>query len=138
MARRTIKLGALKQVRAPRPHAVVDRQRVRWGNGFLNRSRNGFISKLVSQIVDEGGVFYRNASGAISLAYVAAGKLLGYSEDHMNAWDYLAGQLMVKEAGGLVEKQDINKVLYNGGRVIAATPAVFERIKHFTERAMSD
>ena len=92
----------------------------------------------MSQIVDEGGVFYRNASGAISLAYVAAGKLLGYSEDHMNAWDYLAGQLMVKEAGGLVEKQDINKVLYNGGRVIAATPAVFERIKHFTERAMSD
>lgn len=106
--------------------------------GFSNRSRNGFISKLVSQIVDEGGVFYRNASGALSLAYVAAGKLLGYSEDHMNAWDYLAGQLMVKEAGGLVEKQDINKVLYNGGRVIAATPAVFERIKHFTERAMSD
>ena len=50
----------------------------------------------------------------------------------------LPGQLMVKEAGGLVEKQDINKVLYNGGRVIAATPAVFERIKHFTERAMSD
>ena len=31
-----------------------------------------------------------------------------------------------------------NKVLYNGGRVIAATPAVFERIKHFTERAMRD
>ena len=36
MARRTIKLGALKQVRAPRPHAVVDRPRVRWENGFLN------------------------------------------------------------------------------------------------------
>ena len=34
--------------------------------GFSNRSRNGFIGKLVSQIVDEGGVFYRNASGALS------------------------------------------------------------------------
>ena len=91
----------------------------------------------MSQIVDEGGVFYRNASGALSLAYVAAGKFLGYSEDHMNAWDYLAGQLMVKEAGGLVEKQDIKKVLCNGGRVIASTPAVFERLKHFTDRALN-
>ena len=105
--------------------------------GFSNRSKNGFISKLVSQIVDEGGVFYRNASGALSLAYVAAGKLLGYSEDHMNAWDYLAGQLMVKEAGGLVEKQDVNKVLHNGGRVIAATPAIFERLKYFTDKALN-
>ena len=67
-------------------------------------------------------------SGALSLAYVATGKLLDYSGEHMGAWDYLAGQLMVKEVGGLVEKQDINKVLYNGGRVIAATSAVFERI----------
>jgi len=105
--------------------------------GFSNRSRNGFISKLVSQIVDEGGVFYRNASGALSLAYVAAGKLLGYSEDHMNAWDYLAGQLMVKEAGGIVEKQDVGKVLKSGGRVIASSPAVFGQIKDFTEIALN-
>ena len=105
--------------------------------GFSNRSRDGFISKLVSQIVDDGGVFYRNASGALSLAYVAAGKFLGYSEDHMNSWDYLAGQLMVKEAGGIVEKQDVGTVLKNGGRVIAASPAVFERIKDFTEIALN-
>lgn len=106
--------------------------------GFSNRSRNGFISKLISQIVDDGGVFYRNASGALSLAYVAAGKLLGYSEDHMNAWDYLAGQLMIKEAGGLVEKQDVGKVLKSGGRVIVGSPGVFERIKDFTETALNN
>ena len=93
--------------------------------GFSNRSKAGFINKLVDQIVDNGGVFYRNASGALSLAYVAAGKLIGYSEDHMNAWDYLAGQLMVKEAGGYIEEQNIADVLINGGRVIASTPAIF-------------
>ena len=91
----------------------------------------------MSQIVYEGGVFYRNASGALSLAYVAAGKLLGYSEDHMNAWDYLAGQLMVKEAGGIVEKQDVGTVLESGGRVIVASPAVFDQIKNFTEIALN-
>ena len=90
----------------------------------------------VHQLVEEGGMFYRNASGALSLAYVAAGKLLGYCEDHMNAWDCLAGQLLVEEAGGIVEKQNVQKVLANGGRVIAATPAIFEDLKRITEKAL--
>jgi hypothetical protein len=34
------------------------------------------------------------------LAYVAAGRLVGYFEPHMHAWDCLAGLLMVEEAGG--------------------------------------
>ena len=54
----------------------------------------------------------------------------------MNAWDYLAGQLMVREAGGCVEKQDLETVLHHGGRVVAAAPGVFERLVMLTERAM--
>ena len=104
--------------------------------GFSNRSKQGFIEALVSSIVAEGGVFFRNASGALSLAYVADGRLIGYSEDHMNAWDYLAGQLMVREAGGCVETQDLETVLHHGGRVVAAAPEVFERLVILTERAM--
>ena len=44
----------------------------------------------------EGGLFFRNASGAVMLAYVASGRLLGYVEEHMNAWDCVAGLLMVR------------------------------------------
>ena len=122
-----------------KPLSVSDAQSLHDGSvavGFSNRSKAGFINKLVDQIVDNGGVFYRNASGALSLAYVAAGKLTGYSEDHMNAWDYLAGQLMVKEAGGCIEEQDIADVLINGGRVIASTPAIFSQLAAFTENAL--
>ena len=104
--------------------------------GFSNRSKNGFINLLIEQIVADGGVFFRNASGALSLAYVATGRLIGYSEDHMNAWDYLAGQLIVKEAGGMVEEQNIRDVLENGGRVIASAPAIFSQLKSFTEKAL--
>ena len=119
--------------------SVSDAQSLHDGSvavGFSNRSKAGFINKLVDQIVNDGGVFYRNASGALSLAYVAAGKLIGYSEDHMNAWDYLAGQLMVREAGGKVENQDISTVLKSGGRVVASAPAVFSRLKLITENAL--
>lgn len=104
--------------------------------GFSNRSKAGFIEALVSSIVAEGGVFYRNASGALSLAYVADGRVIGYSEDHMNAWDYLAGQLMVREAGGTVEQQDVDEVLRKGGRVVASAPPVFDRLLELTKQAM--
>ena len=104
--------------------------------GFSNRSKPGFIEALVSSIVAEGGVFFRNASGALSLAYVADGRLIGYSEDHMNAWDYLAGQLMVREAGGSVETQDVEAVLRDGGRVVAAAPPVFAKLLDLTAKAI--
>ena len=106
------------------------------GVGFSNRSKAGFVEALIASVLGEGGVFFRNASGALSLAYVAAGKLLGYSEDHMNAWDYLAGQLLVREAGGGIEAQDIDDVLARGGRVVAAAPGVFPRLLEMTETAM--
>ena len=54
----------------------------------------------------------------------------------MNAWDYLAGQLMVKEAGGQIEEQDISSVLVSGGRVVAAAPGVFDDIQKITDHAM--
>jgi myo-inositol-1(or 4)-monophosphatase len=46
----------------------------------------------------------------------------------MNAWDCLAGQLLVEEAGGRVEVQDANAMIREGGRVIVGTPDVFETL----------
>lgn len=105
------------------------------GIGYSNRSKPGTVERLVDGLVAEGGVFYRNASGALSLAYVAAGKLIGYAEDHMNAWDFLAGKLIVAEAGGRVEDQDEDRVIREGGRVIAAAPAVFDDVLRICEAA---
>ena len=51
--------------------------------------------------VKEGGANVRRAgSGALALAYVAAGRNDGYCELHMNAWDAVAGLLLITEAGG--------------------------------------
>lgn len=105
------------------------------GVGFSGRTRADGIKRLVRDIVEAGGVFYRNASGALSLAYVASGKLLGYVEEHMNAWDCLAGQLLVAEAGGLVEDQDAADMVARGGRVIVGTPDVFADLVAIAEGA---
>ena len=77
----------------------------------------------------------RNASGAICLAWAACGRVNGYVEDHMNAWDCLAGQLLVKEAGGTVEIQNADEMLKHGGRVIATSPAIFDEIAEMADKS---
>jgi len=44
----------------------------------------------------------RAGSAALDMAYVAAGRLDGYWEFKVNAWDIAAGILLVQEAGGTV------------------------------------
>ncbi len=108
------------------------------GVGFSNRVGIAGVECLVHGILHEGGVFQRNGSGALSLAYVAAGRLLGYSEEHMNAWDCLAGQLLVAEAGGCVEQQDADAMIADGGRVIAAAPGVYDDLLRISKAAFGD
>lgn len=43
----------------------------------------------------------RAGSAALDLAYVAAGRLDGYWEYGLSAWDWAAGVLLVREAGGV-------------------------------------
>ncbi|MGJ8584395.1 MAG: inositol monophosphatase family protein [Marinosulfonomonas sp.] len=92
--------------------------------GFSGRTRKEGVLSLIEMIVNEGGVFYRNASGALSLAYVSCGKLLGYVEEHMHPWDCLAGQLLVAEAGGMIEQQDAQSMVAKGGRVVAGAQGI--------------
>jgi len=44
----------------------------------------------------------RMGAAAVDLAYLAAGRLDGFWELHLNAWDVAAGTLLVREAGGKV------------------------------------
>ena len=49
----------------------------------------------------EAGVAMRNfGSGALQLAHVASGRLDGFIELQLSAWDAVAGLLLVEEAGG--------------------------------------
>jgi myo-inositol-1(or 4)-monophosphatase len=105
------------------------------GIGFSARTTPEGIQDVIAGIMSDGGVFYRNASGALSLAYVACGKLLGYIEEHMNAWDCIAGQLIVAEAGGVIEDQDAADMVANGGRVVAGAPGVWDDVLRIANKA---
>jgi len=99
------------------------------GVGMSNRVPTNQVVRTIERIVDAEGLFYRSGSGALNLAYVAAGRLSGYCEPHMNAWDCLAGMLLIEEAGGYVERFDIPIMLRDGGRVIAGCPGVYDTLQ---------
>lgn len=103
------------------------------GIGFNGRTRAETAVNYIRDLVDEGGVFYRNASGGLMLAYVGAGRLIGYCEAHMNAWDCLAGMLLIEEAGGKVEPFDCTDTLDKGTRVVAGAPGVYGDLKRIAD-----
>lgn len=106
--------------------------------GYCNRSDKAKTTKLISMILAQDGVFHRNASGALSLAYTAAGRLIGFVEEHMNAWDCLAGQLIISEAGGRIEQQSADQMISEGGRVVAGSAGIFDELVHIADAAFGD
>lgn len=107
------------------------------GVGFSNRTKVAPVLRFIRDMTGEGGVFFRNASGALMLSYVAAGRLLGYVEPHMNPWDCVAGLLQIEEAGGLVLPVDPATMLRQGGPVVTACPGVFEPTRTLATAAFS-
>ena len=106
--------------------------------GYSNRVQPENVLPVIAALIENGAMYHRNASGALSLAYVAAGRLLGYVEEHMNAWDCLAGQLLVQEAGGAIEKQSASDMIRDGGRVVVSTPDVFPEIQRIVDAAWAE
>jgi len=98
------------------------------GTGVSSRREMRIVVDIIDRLFQQGGMFYRNASGALMLAYVAAGRLLGYVEEHMNAWDCVAAMLLIEEAGGKVLPPDPATVLSEGTVVVAAGPHLFDQV----------
>lgn len=106
--------------------------------GFSGRDNPQRVARLVEGILAEGGMLIRNASGAISLAYVASGRYIGFVEEHMNAWDCLAGQLLISEAGGRIEDQDADAMIRDGGRVIGSAAEIFDELRTLALNAWTE
>ena len=87
--------------------AVLD-----FGMGNTHKDRidvNFAIAKeLFAQCVD----FRRICSTALVLSYMADGRLDGYFEEFLFPWDYAAGGLILREAGGIISDFKLEQVQY--------------------------
>jgi myo-inositol-1(or 4)-monophosphatase len=88
------------------------------------------VGKIITDLLDVGGNFIRLGSGALMLAYVAAGRLVGYYEPYMHAWDCLGGYCIIEEAGGTVLPFPTQgERLTKGAPVLAAGPGAIDDLR---------
>ena len=74
------------------------------GTGFPFRDQrhiDTYLGMFKTLVKDTAGI-RRPGSAALDFAYVAAGRLDGFWELGLAEWDFAAGALLVKEAGGTV------------------------------------
>jgi myo-inositol-1(or 4)-monophosphatase len=62
----------------------------------------------------------RAGAAALSLAYVAAGRLDGFWEASLAPWDHAAGSLLIEEAGGMVSQLDGQPYAIGASSILAS------------------
>ncbi|MFB4367746.1 MULTISPECIES: inositol monophosphatase family protein [unclassified Pseudomonas] len=98
------------------------------GVGTTHRPGKEHFLPFLHGLLDAGGMFVRNGSGALMTAYVAAGRLIGYYETHLKSWDCLAGLVLVREAGGRSNDFLRGNGLLAGNPCLVAAPGVYEQL----------
>ena len=95
------------------------------GVGYSPRVKPDEFLPLFSRLLNQGSMFYREGCGALALCYVAAGRLIGYVEPHINSWDCLGALAVVQAAGGVINDFLADEGLWKGNRVIAGPPTLY-------------
>lgn len=84
------------------------------------------IQRLINHFYGRVGSIRMLGSAAIALCYVAAGRLDAYAERYIGQWDYMAGALIVKEAGGCVTNYGGDAYFMTGDSVVATNGVVHQ------------
>ena len=82
------------------------------------------ITRLLNRFYGNVGSIRMIGSAAIALCYVAAGRLDAYAERYIGQWDYMAGALIVKEAGGRVTNYAGDDYFMEGDSIVATNGVV--------------
>ena len=70
--------------------------------------------------------FRKTGSAALDMAYIACGRFDGYFQKNINLWDIAAGLIIVEEAGGIINKIDLNN--YQELKIIASSPNINSKL----------
>ena len=91
--------------------------------GWSPRVRLAEYQALCARLQAEGVMLRNGGSGALGLADVAAGRMDGYAELHINLWDCAAALAVLGEAGA-VTASFLPRGIRGGAPILAAAPGV--------------
>jgi myo-inositol-1(or 4)-monophosphatase len=95
--------------------------------GFPYRSDSPWLDEylaMLKTVMTKAAGLRRPGAAALDLAYVAAGRVDGFWEMGLKAWDTAAGSLLITEAGGRIGTLT-GEEYKQGGHIIGGTPKVF-------------
>jgi len=64
----------------------------------------------------------KSGCAALDMAYVATGRYDGYFQKNLNLWDIASGIVLIKEAGGIINELNLDKL--NNLKVIVSNPNI--------------
>jgi myo-inositol-1(or 4)-monophosphatase len=91
------------------------------GDIALARKETGAMQEQVAGL-------RRFGAAALDLAWVAAGRLDGYWERDLKPWDYAAGLILVREAGGFISDCDGSENMFATGHIAAGNDAIHKEL----------
>ena len=114
--------GGELHVSALQPEEAV----VEFGAGSTNKSVAAESFALGREVFEHCVDLRRISSTALSLCFIAAGRIDGYFERRIKPWDYAAASLILEEAGGRLSQWNGDKLPFaDPSTIVAGNVPVF-------------
>ena len=94
------------------------------GVPHLGRPQHGQFLVELRNVMGEVSGIRRLGAASLDLAYVAAGRMDGFWEVGLSAWDIAAGMLLIREAGGFLSDMDGGQDMLESGSLVAGNEAI--------------
>ena len=108
------------------------------GVPHLGRGKHKPYLVQLENVMGEVAGIRRMGAASLDMAYVASGRLDGYWEEYLNAWDIAAGILLIREAGGFVTDIKGGDDMLTSGSVVCGNEMIRQRLKNLLSKPRKD
>lgn len=85
---------------------------IEFGAGSTNKQNADINFEMAKNIFKNCIDIRRICSSALSICFIASGRIDGYFEQKLKPWDYAAASIILEEAGGKITDFDNNKIQF--------------------------
>ncbi|MCT6874601.1 inositol-1-monophosphatase [Frischella perrara] len=93
---------------------------------------------VLEKIFTKCNDFRRNGSAALDLSYIACGRFDAFFEIGLKPWDIAAGELILREAGGIITDFNGGSNYMVSGNIVAGSPKIVKEFLSLTQNDWPD
>ena len=122
--------GALLNDRRIRVANRIELNQCLIGTGFpvVDQSMLDKYLEILKSFIQKTAGARREGAASLDLCALASGRIDGFFEFNLNAWDIAAGALIVQESGGIITDMQGEQTWLETGNIVAANPKVLAQM----------